>query len=117
MKTHTTIGAQILSGSRFPILQLAEEIALTHHERWDGNGYAGLAGDRIPLSGRIVGLADVFDALTNDRIYRIAMPLEDALAEIQLQRGRHFDPEIVDAFLRTIRPLLSAESSLLRRVS
>lgn len=117
MKTHTTIGAQILSGSRFPILQLAEEIALTHHERWDGNGYAGLAGERIPLSGRIVALADVFDALTNDRIYRKAMPLEDALAEIELQRGRHFDPEIADAFLRTTRPLLSEQSSMLKQVS
>ena len=116
MKTHTTIGAQILSGSRFPILQMAEEIALTHHERWDGTGYAGLAGERIPLSGRIVALADVFDALTNDRVYRKAMPLEEALAEIELQRGRHFDPEMVDAFLQIIRPLLSEEASLLRRV-
>jgi len=116
MKTHTTIGAQILSGSRFPILQKAEEIALTHHERWDGTGYAGLAGERIPLSGRIVALADVFDALTNDRVYRKAMPLEEALTEIELQRGRHFDPEMVDAFLQIIRPLLSEETSLLRRV-
>lgn len=116
MKTHTTIGAQILSGSRFPILQMAEEIALTHHERWDGTGYAGLAGERIPLSGRIVALADVFDALTNDRVYRKAMPLEEALTEIELQRGRHFDPEMVDAFLQIIRPLLSGEASLLRRV-
>jgi len=116
MKTHTTIGAQILSGSRFPILQKAEEIALTHHERWDGTGYAGLAGERIPLSGRIVALADVFDALTNDRVYRKAMPLEEALTEIELQRGRHFDPEMVDAFLQIIRPLLSEEASLLRRV-
>lgn len=116
MKTHTTIGAQILSGSRFPILQMAEEIALTHHERWDGTGYAGLAGERIPLSGRIVAIADVFDALTNDRVYRKAMPLEEALAEIELQRGQHFDPEMVDAFLQIIRPLLSEEASLLRRV-
>lgn len=116
MKTHTTIGAQILSGSRFPILQMAEEIALTHHERWDGTGYAGLAGERIPLSGRIVALADVFDALTNDRVYRKAIPLEEALAEIELQRGRHFDPEMVDAFLQIIRPLLSEEASLIRRV-
>ena len=116
MKTHTTIGAQILSGSRFPILQKAEEIALTHHERWDGTGYAGLAGERIPLSGRIVALADVFDALTNDRVYRKAMPLEEALTEIELQRGRHFDPEMVDAFMQIIRPLLSEETSLLRRV-
>lgn len=116
MKTHTTIGAQILSGSRFPILRLAEEIALTHHERWDGTGYIGLAGERIPPSGRIVALADVFDAMTNDRIYRKAMPLEEALTEIELQRGRHFDPEMVDAFLRTMRPLLSEESSLLKRV-
>ena len=103
MKTHTTIGAKILSGSRSPLLQMAEEIALTHHEHWDGNGYAGLAGETIPLSGRIVALADVFDALTNDRIYRKALSLEETLAEIERQRELQFDPKLVDAFLRVTR--------------
>jgi putative two-component system response regulator len=116
MKTHTTIGAKILSGSGSPLLQMAEEIALTHHERWDGTGYSGLAGERIPLSGRIVALADVFDALTNDRIYRQAVPLEEALAEIERQRERHFDPRMVDAFLLITRAPETDESFPLRRV-
>ncbi|MGH2395522.1 MAG: HD domain-containing phosphohydrolase [bacterium] len=103
MKTHTTIGAKILSGSRSPLLQMAEEIALTHHEHWDGGGYAGLAGATIPLPGRIVALADVFDALTNDRIYRKALSLEETLTEIERQRELQFDPTLVDAFLRITR--------------
>jgi putative two-component system response regulator len=116
MKTHTTIGAKILSGSGSPLLQMAEEIALTHHERWDGTGYSGLSGETIPLTGRIVALADVFDALTNDRIYRQAVPLEEALAEIERQRGGHFDPRMVDAFLRITRAPETDETFPLRRV-
>jgi putative two-component system response regulator len=102
VRTHTTIGARILSGSRFPILRLAEEIAFNHHERWDGHGYAGIAGDAIPLAGRIVAVADVFDALTQKRPYKPAWPVEEALAEIDRQRGRMFDPALVDVFLRVI---------------
>jgi putative two-component system response regulator len=102
VKTHTTIGARILSGSRFALLRLAEEIAFAHHERWDGDGYAGLARDQIPLAGRIVTVADVFDALTQKRPYKAAWPVEEAVAEIDRQRGRQFDPDIVDAFLRII---------------
>ncbi len=111
IKTHTTIGARILSGSRSRLLQVAEEIALTHHERWDGTGYAGLAGVRIPLPGRIVSLADVLDAVTHDRVYRKAWPFDDAVAEIELQRGRQFDPQLVDAFLQIkgeLREMVSA---------
>ena len=100
VKTHTTIGARILSGSRFPILRLAEEIAFSHHERWDGHGYAGLPRDTTPLAGRIVAVADVFDALTQQRPYKQAWPVTEAIAEIDRQRGRHFDPTLVDAFLR-----------------
>ena len=99
VKTHTTIGARILSGSRFPILRLAEEIAFSHHERWDGDGYAGLPRDTIPLAGRIVAVADVFDALTQQRPYKAAWPVAEAIAEIDRQRGRQFDPALVDAFL------------------
>jgi putative two-component system response regulator len=102
VKTHTTIGARILSGSRFSLLRLAEEIAFSHHERWDGSGYEGLIGDRIPLAGRIVTVADVFDALTQKRPYKPAWPVKEAVAEIERQRGRQFDPNIVDAFLRII---------------
>jgi cyclic di-GMP phosphodiesterase len=104
VKTHTTIGARILSGSRFPILRLAEEIAFSHHERWDGNGYAGIRRESIPLPGRIVAVADVFDALTQQRPYKAAWPVTQAIAEIERQRARHFDPALVDAFLTIIEP-------------
>lgn len=98
---HTLIGATILAGSRFPLMQLAEEIALTHHERWDGTGYPrGLSGDTIPLSGRIVAAADVYDALTHVRPYKAAWTKAQALEEMRAQRGRQFDPEVVDALLR-----------------
>jgi len=102
VKTHTSIGARILSGSRFPILRLAEEIAFSHHERWDGDGYARIAGDSIPLPGRIVAIADVFDALTQRRPYKDAWPVDEAIAEIEQQRGRQFEPKLVEAFLRII---------------
>jgi response regulator RpfG family c-di-GMP phosphodiesterase len=102
IKTHTVIGARILSGGRFPLLRLAEEIAFSHHERWDGDGYAHMRGVDVPLAGRIVTVADVFDALTQQRPYKPAWPVADAIAEIDRQRGRQFDPDIVDAFLRVI---------------
>jgi putative two-component system response regulator len=102
VKTHTVIGARILSGGKFPLLRLAEEIAFSHHERWDGSGYAGISGTRIPLAGRIVTVADVFDALTQQRPYKPAWPVSDAIAEIDRQRGRQFDPDVVDAFIRVI---------------
>lgn len=101
VKTHTRIGAQILSGSTSATLQLAEIIALTHHERWDGAGYPeGLSGASIPVPGRIVAVADVYDALTNERPYKEAWPVSEALEEIKAQAGRQFDPEAVAAFLR-----------------
>jgi putative two-component system response regulator len=102
VKKHTYIGARILSGSRFSVLRLAEEIAFSHHERWNGEGYVGTRGDRIPLAGRIVAVADVFDALTQKRPYKAAWPVGEAIAEIERQRARQFDPDIVDAFLRVI---------------
>jgi putative two-component system response regulator len=109
VKTHTTIGARILSGSRFAMLRLAEEIAFSHHERWDGDGYAGIRKDQIPLTGRIVTVADVFDALTQKRPYKAAWPVSEAIAEIDRQRGRQFDPNVVDAFLRVIEQQESSQ--------
>jgi putative nucleotidyltransferase with HDIG domain len=102
MKTHTTRGAQMLGGGQFPLLQRAEEIALSHHERWDGTGYVGLCGETIPLAGRIVTVADVFDALTNERPYKKAWSRADAIAEIVGQSGRQFDPAVVEAFLQVV---------------
>jgi putative two-component system response regulator len=103
MKTHTTIGARILSGGHSTLTQTAEQIARTHHERWDGSGYPnGLSGEAIPIEGRIVALADVFDALTHERPYKKAWPVEDAVAEISSQRNRQFDPKVVDAFLHIL---------------
>ncbi len=100
MRAHTTGGAAILAGSDHPLLQLAEAIALGHHERWDGTGYPrGLAGTAIPLAGRIVAVADVFDALTHTRPYKAAWPIADAAAEVARQSGRQFDPAVVAAFL------------------
>jgi putative two-component system response regulator len=105
MKTHTTLGAKMLSGGRFPLLQWAEEIALTHHERWDGTGYIGQHGESIPMTGRIVTVADVFDALTNERPYKKAWPYDEAIEEIQRQSGRQFDPLVVEAFLQAVAHL------------
>ena len=99
MKTHTTIGASILSGSTIGFVRLGEIIALCHHERWDGKGYPkGLAGRKIPLVGRIVALADVFDALTSRRPYKTPFSIEKANQIIQEGKGTHFDPDIVDVF-------------------
>jgi putative two-component system response regulator len=111
IKTHTTIGAQMLAGSAFALLEMAEQIALTHHEKWDGSGYpAGLAGDAIPIVGRIVAVADVFDALTHSRPYKAAWSTTDAIAEMTSQAGRHFDPRVLEAFLSVGSASRRAES-------
>lgn len=100
IKTHTVIGARLLSGSDIPLIRAAEEIALTHHEKWDGSGYPRkLKGNDIPLAGRIVAVCDVFDALLSERPYKRAWTLEETVAEIERCRGAHFDPAVVDAFL------------------
>ena len=109
MRRHTTIGAEILSGSRSPIVALAEVVARTHHERWDGSGYpAGLRGEAIPLAGRITAVCDVFDALLSERRYKAAWSLDAALAELRRERGGHFDPQVLDAFLALV-PALDAD--------
>lgn len=100
MKSHTTIGARILSGGHSALIQMAERVALHHHERWDGVGYPScLSGETIPLEARIVAVADFFDALTHDRPYRRAFPVERALAMIRSSIASHFDPRVVEAFL------------------
>jgi putative two-component system response regulator len=100
MNQHPAMGANILGSSRIPLFQLAAEAALAHHERWDGAGYpGGLAGEAIPLSGRIVAIVDFFDALTMDRCYRPAFSDEVALDMLRAERGRAFDPTLVDAFI------------------
>ena len=99
MKTHTTIGAKMLAGSDSPMLQMAQEITLSHHERWDGTGYPqGIQGAAIPESGRIVAIVDVYDALSHDRVYRPAMPEERVLSILEHGRGTHFDAELLDKF-------------------
>ncbi|MFA5346355.1 MAG: HD domain-containing phosphohydrolase [Candidatus Omnitrophota bacterium] len=101
MKTHTTIGARILENSRNYLVNIAYDIALTHHERWDGAGYPfGRKKEEIPLAGRIVALADVFDALTSKRHYKKAFTWEKSLSIINAGKGRHFDPYVVEAFLK-----------------
>ena len=99
IKTHCVIGHQILMRHHTPLLQMASNIALCHHEKWDGTGYPqGLSGEDIPLEGRLVAIADVFDALTSERPYKKAWSVEDAIAEIQNQAGRQFDPNLVEKF-------------------
>jgi putative two-component system response regulator len=104
MRAHARLGAEILEGTRTPLLEVARQIALTHHERWDGSGYpAGLRAEGIPLYGRIAAVADVFDALTRARRYKPAWPTEQAVEEIAACAGSHFDPAVVEAFVRLAR--------------
>jgi putative two-component system response regulator len=106
MRRHTAVGGAILSGSSSPVMRMAEEIALTHHERWDGSGYPqGLRGEDIPLPGRICAVCDVFDALLSDRPYKEPWPVQEALGELRRERGRQFDPAVVDAFLSIVDEL------------
>lgn len=98
MESHTVIGAEILKGSEVPLLMMSQTIALTHHEKWDGSGYPHrLQGTAIPLEGRIVALADVFDALSNKRVYKPAMTIEETRKTIESGSGTHFDPAVVQA--------------------
>jgi PAS domain S-box-containing protein len=100
MQTHAALGARLLSRSSSPVLQMAAVIAATHHEWWDGTGYpSGLAGERIPLVGRVVAVADVFDALTHKRPYKHAWPVDHAIARVRRASGTQFDPRVVDAFM------------------
>jgi len=112
VKSHPLEGAQLLGGTTLPVLELAREVALSHHERWDGSGYpSGLRGADIPRSARIVYVADVYDALVSERVYKPAWTSVDAAQYILAGSGAQFDPEVVDAFVRVVvrrEPSLSA---------
>ena len=113
IKTHTTIGAKILSKSKADIIRCAQQIAVSHHERWDGSGYPqGIAGTHIPLTGRIVALADTFDALTSRRPYKEPYPLELALDIMRQSRGTQFDPDLLDLFLENIDGIVSIREAI-----
>jgi putative two-component system response regulator len=107
MKTHASIGGKLLEGDDSDLMRMAREIALTHHEKWDGSGYPNaLAGETIPQSGRITALADVFDALTSERPYKKAWTIEAAVDLIKENSGKHFDPELVIVFLQELPRIL-----------
>lgn len=107
MKQHAEIGYRILSGSKSDLLILAANIALTHHERYDGGGYPnGLSGESIPLEGRITTIADVFDALTSKRVYKIAFPLDQAIKMMRDEKGKHFDPYLLDLFFDALPEIM-----------
>ncbi|GGY46247.1 response regulator [Pseudoduganella sp. SL102] len=108
MKSHATIGADIIGDHPHGMLKLARNIALSHHEKWDGSGYpGGLAGEAIPLEGRICAIADVFDALTSERPYKKAWLVQDAVEFLLKQRGAHFDPRLVDLFVEQLPAILA----------
>ncbi|MFS0823928.1 HD domain-containing phosphohydrolase [Bacillus sp. 1P02SD] len=112
MKTHTTIGYQMLKHSNRKILEAAAIIALTHHEKYDGSGYpGGLKGEEIPLYGRIAAISDVFDALSNDRVYKKAWEIERIMEYFREQKGKHFDPQLVDLFLENINEFVAIKES------
>lgn len=113
MKTHTLIGAEILANSRSRLIQLAHSVALSHHEKWDGSGYPhGLKGEEIPIEGRIVAVADIFDALTSARPYKEAWSVEDALTYIKSQSGQHIDPALPPLLEEKLPEILAIKAQL-----
>lgn len=108
MQTHVEAGVRILENPRSPLIALAQSIALNHHEKWDGTGYPqGLSGEAIPIEGRLAAIADVFDALTSERPYKKAWSVSDAVALIQEQAGKHFDPQLVPVFMDQLPNILA----------
>jgi putative two-component system response regulator len=108
MKEHALIGAKILANSSSPLLQLAHRLAIEHHEKWDGSGYPyGLKGDEISIEGRIIAVADVFDALTSKRPYKDAWSVEKTISHMKEQAGSHFDPAIIDLLVEKLDEILT----------
>jgi len=108
MKSHTTMGGEILSGGTSELMKISQTIAMTHHEKWDGSGYPeGSKEDEIPLEGRIVAVADVFDALTSERPYKKAWSVEESVALIEEESGKHFDPQVAWAFKKILPDILA----------
>ncbi len=108
MQSHARIGADILSGDDSEMMSMASEIALTHHEKWNGSGYPnGFSGEQIPLVGRIVAVADVFDALTSVRPYKHAWPVEEAVAYMQKEAGYHFQPHLIELFMENLPEIIN----------
>jgi response regulator RpfG family c-di-GMP phosphodiesterase len=113
MKTHAEIGYDMLKHSKRPILKASAVVAISHHEKWDGSGYPkGLKGERIPIFGRITAIADVFDALGHDRCYKKAWPLENILELFRNEKGKHFDPHLVDLFFENLDKFLEIRDSM-----
>jgi len=113
VQQHVQIGSRILNLSKSPLLSLASSIALSHHEKWDGTGYPlGLAGEAIPLEGRITAVADVFDALSSRRPYKPAFALEKCFQIMEQERGAHFDPQIIDAFMARREAIIATQVEL-----
>ncbi|MCL1089961.1 two-component system response regulator [Shewanella profunda] len=114
MQRHAAIGAEIIGEHSDPLLQMARRIALTHHEKWDGSGYPnGLVGEDIPIEGRIIAIADVFDALTSQRPYKQAWTIEATMELFENQAGKHFDPKLVEAFKQILPVVISIRDAFL----
>jgi putative two-component system response regulator len=111
MKRHPAIGAGIIGQQKSELLECARVVSLTHHEKWNGRGYPrGKAGDEIPIEGRIVAIADVFDALTSERPYKQAWPTEKAVELLQKEAGEHFDPSLVPLFVERLPEVLAVKT-------
>ena len=113
MKSHTQLGAKILEGTGIEMIEMARNIALCHHERWDGSGYPrGLAGDATPIEARIVSIVDVYDAMVHKRVYKEPIPEHDTLDYIRSASGRHFDPALVKVFFNIIDRIREIKSAV-----
>ena len=116
LRSHSSLGAEILHMRTSPMMMMATRIAQTHHERWDGTGYPlGLAGEDIPIEGRVTAVADVFDALSSSRPYKAAFPREKCFEILEEGRGSHFDPTVLDAFFTQSEEIVRVQLDLMDR--